>query len=193
MCSSDLAVDQARLDEYFTSIRQLESQLALQLEKPPANEMCRVPPSPADQEFVQRPGGVEIDAVHATHKIMTDILVMAVACNQTRVFNMVYSDNFSSLRRAGETYTHHVLTHEEPTDLKLGYQPTAFWFNCKSMEACAQFLQAFRNVKEGAGTLLDNMLVFANSETSFARIHSVDNIPVMTLDRKSTRLNSSHT
>ena len=68
------------------------------------------------------------------HKLMTDLMVMAVACDQTRVFNMVYNDNFSRVRRKGETYTHHVLTHEEQADPKLGYQPTAFWFNCKTME-----------------------------------------------------------
>jgi hypothetical protein len=113
---------------------------------------------------------------------------MAVACNQTRVFNMVYNDNFSRIRRKGETYTHHVLTHEEQADPHLGYQPTAFWFNCKSMEACAQFLEAFKKVREGAGTLLDNVLMFANSETSFARIHSVDNIPVMTFGKAGGRI-----
>ena len=182
------SVDQARLDEYFTSIRQLENQLALQLEKPPANEMCKVPPSPSDLAFNLRSGGVEVEVVQETHRIMTELLVMAVACNQTKVFNMAYSDNFSKLRRAGETYTHHVLTHEEPTDVKVGYQPTAFWFNCKSMEACATFIGAFSKIREGAGTLLDNTLIFAGSETSYARIHSVDNIPVMTFGRAGGRI-----
>ncbi len=182
------SVDQQRLDEYFTSIRQLENQLALQLEKPPANEACRVPKSPPDNSIERAAFAVEIDTVTETHKILTDILVMAMACNQTKVFNMVYNDNFSRVRRKGETYTHHVLTHEEQADPKLGYQPTAFWFNCKSMEACATFLESFRNVREGSGTLLDNMLMFANSETSFARIHSVDNIPVMTFGKAGGRI-----
>ncbi len=186
------AVDQARLDEYFTSIRQVENQLALQLEKPPANANCKVPRAPADMDAVanRRANSVEIDAVLETHRIMTDILVMAIACNQTKVINLVYSDNFSRLRRAGETYTHHTLTHEEPTDVKLGYQPTAFWFNCKSMEAFAGFIDAFAKVREGAGTLLDNMLIFAGSETSYARIHSVDNIPLMTVGRAGGRIKS---
>ena len=184
------AVDKARLDAYFTSIREVENQLALQLEKPPANEMCKVPTAPADLEFDRRASGVEIETVMATHKIMTEMLVMALACNQTRVFNMAYSDNFSKLRRAGETYTHHVLTHEEPSDVKLGYQPTAFWFNCKSMEACADFISAFAKVREGAGTLLDNVLIYAGSETSYARIHSVDNLPMMTFGRAGGRVKS---
>jgi hypothetical protein len=113
---------------------------------------------------------------------------MALACNQTKVFNMVYNDTFSRIRRPGETYTHHVLTHEEQSDPKLGYQPTAFWFNCRSMEACADFLKAFASIREGDGTLLDNSLIYAGSETSFARIHSVDNIPVMTLGKAGGRV-----
>jgi hypothetical protein len=182
------AVDQARLDEYFTSIRQLEDQLALQLEKPPANEACHIPPAPPASTVAREANAVVIEEVRATHKILTQILVMALACNQTKVFNMVYSDNFSRVRRAGETYTHHVLTHEEQADPKLGYQPTAFWFNCRTMDACAEFIDAFAKMKEGAGTLLDNMLVFAGSETSFARIHSVDNIPVMTFGKAGGRI-----
>ena len=182
------ASDRARLDEYFTSIRQLENQLALQLEKPPANEMCKVPASPRDVDGERAPTGVEIEAVHETHRLMTELLVMAVACNQTKVFNMAYSDNFSKLRHAGETYTHHTLTHEEPTDVKLGYQPTAFWFNCKTMEGCADFINAFAKTREGAGSLLDNVLIFAASETSYARIHAVDNLPMMTFGRAGGRV-----
>lgn len=183
------AVDQSRLDEYFTSIRQVENQLALQLEKPPPNEVCRVPQAPpGDKDWNRRANGIEIEAVIETHRLMTEILVMAVACNQTKVFNLVYNDNFSRLRRTGESYTHHTLTHEEPTDSKLGYQPTAFWFNCKSMEAFATFIDAFSKVREGAGMMLDNVLVYAGSESSYARIHSIDNIPIMTVGKAGGRI-----
>lgn len=182
------AVDQARLDEYFTSVRQLENQLELQLDAPPPMEACSVPPPPNDAAIERRAYAVEIDTVMATHRLMTRILTMALACNQTRVFNMVYNDAFSRIRRPGETYTHHVLTHEEQADPKLGYQPQAFWFNCRSMEACADFIEIFAGIKEGDGTLLDNTLIYAGSETSFARIHSVDNMPVMTIGRAGGRI-----
>ena len=39
------AADRARLDEYFTAVRQVEQRLALQLEKPPPAAACRVPAS----------------------------------------------------------------------------------------------------------------------------------------------------
>jgi hypothetical protein len=117
-------------------------------------------------------------AVIDTHKVMSHLLAMAVACNQTRVFNMVFTDNFANVRKKGETYTHHLLTHEEPMDAKLGYQPIAFWFNQSCMDGWATYISILDSIKEGSGTLLDNCLVFASSETNYARLHTIDGIPV---------------
>lgn len=181
--------DRARLDEYFTSIRQLENQLALQMEKPQPNLACKVPPPPSTEGLNQNmPQGLEVDTVIANHRIMSQILAMAVACNQTRVVNMVFSDNFSHMRRPGQTYTHHLLTHEETPDKELGYQPVAFWFNCRTMDSFATFIEAFENIREGDGTLLDNMLIFAATETNYARVHSIDGVPVYTVGTAGGRI-----
>jgi hypothetical protein len=169
------AVDRARMDEYFTSIRQLEHQLDLQMQRPDVSEACMITTPPPDQEEL----GIEIELVHHNHKLLTDILVMALACNQTRIFNMLYSQALSLLRRKGESFTHHTLTHEEPIDKSLGYQREVAELHVVSMEALATFIQAFKNVREGDGTLLDNTLIFASSDTGNSRVHSVDNIPVM--------------
>jgi hypothetical protein len=45
-------------------------------------------------------------------------------------------------------------------------------------------------VKEGSGTLLDNTLVFAHSETEYARVHSINNIPMMLAGRAGGRVKS---
>ncbi|MBL8645415.1 MAG: DUF1552 domain-containing protein [Rhodospirillaceae bacterium] len=183
------AADKIRLDEYFTSIRQIENQLDLQMQKPAPNKACAVPPPIArDGEEQNRPQGLEVDTVVANHKIMSKILAMAVACNQTKVFNMVFSDNFSHMRRPGQTYTHHLLTHEETPDKELGYQPVAFYFNCRTMDALATFIQTFASIPEGDGTLLDNMLIFAATETNYARVHSIDGVPVFTAGRAGGRM-----
>ena len=47
------------------------------------------------------------------------------------------------------------------------------------METLASMLKMMDGVKEGAGTLLDNSLVLATSESNFAKIHSVDNLPIL--------------
>lgn len=168
------ASDRARADQYFTSLRQLETQLEIQATKPPPLEACRVPNAPQDG-----PIGIEFPVALANHKAMAEILVMAVACNQTRVFNMLFSQSLSMLRRPGESFTHHTLTHEEPLDPVLGYQRNVAAMNVISMEAWATFLEAFVNVREGAGTLLDNCLIFANSDTNNAHMHALDGVPVM--------------
>ncbi|MBL8645420.1 MAG: DUF1552 domain-containing protein [Rhodospirillaceae bacterium] len=177
------AADKARLDEYFTSVRQLEDQLTLQQQKPAAADACTMPRAPEEG-----PLGYELPTVLANHNAMAKILALAVACNQTKVFNVAFSNALSSIRRPGTAYTHHTLTHEEAVDQKTGYQPEAFWFNCRVMEALSGFIDTFAAVKEGAGTLLDNMMIFAHAETSYAKIHAVDNIPVMTIGRAGGRI-----
>ncbi|MEY2926948.1 MAG: hypothetical protein RL367_1425 [Pseudomonadota bacterium] len=167
--------DKARLDQYFTSLRQLEKQLDVELTRPEPLQACVVPGIP-----VERPVNADIDNVMANHAMMTDLLVMALACDNARVFNMNFNNGASSLTRVGSTITHHQLTHEEVLDNRLGYQPEVTFFVNKIMAAWADFAGALDGVKEGNGTLLDNCLVFAHSETEFAKFHTIDNIPMMT-------------
>jgi hypothetical protein len=169
------SADQAKLDQYFTSLRQLEKQLDVELTKPEPMQACTIPDKP-----FQKPQNADIENVMVNHKLMTDLLVMALACDNTRVFNMNFNNGASSLTRVGSTITHHQLTHEEPLDNRLGYQPGATWFVNKCMAGWADFVTALDAVKEGDRTLLDNTLVFAHSETEFAKFHTIDNIPMMT-------------
>lgn len=169
------AADRDKLDQYFTSVRQLEKQLDVQLTKPEPLQACVVPTAIADRAV-----NAEIENVMTNHELMTDLLVMALACDQTRVFNMMFNNGASSLTRIGSTITHHQLTHEEVLDNRLGYQPEATYFLTKIMEAWVYFVSALDKVKEGDRTLLDNTLVFAHSETEFAKFHTIDNIPMMT-------------
>jgi hypothetical protein len=114
---------------------------------------------------------------------MTDLLVMALACNQTKVFNMVYSDSASSLVRVGLERTHHALSHEEMIDPALGQQPTCAWFIGRAMESWAYFLESLANTPEGDGSLLDHSLIYAHSDCSFAKNHSLEAIPIFTAGR----------
>jgi len=168
--------DRTRLDEYFTAIRQLEHQIDLQLEKPAPAEACAIPAQPAEG-----PIGTDVETAVTNQRIMATMLAMALACDQTRVFNMLYSWSQSLLRKSGDSATHHTLSHEEPVDAALGYQPETAWFNTRSMEALADFIAALDRVREGDGTLLDHTLVLAHSDTNYAKIHAVDEIPVLTI------------
>lgn len=172
------SADRQRVDQYFTSVRQMEQQLGQLLEKPAPADACVVP---------EEPGAVELgptwDVAMNTHDLLGQLLVMALACNQTRVFNMALSIAGSNLRKAGDPVSFHELTHEEPVDEKLGYQPKATFFMEKSMETFANMLKIMDSVPEGDGTLLDHSLVLATSESNFAKIHSVENLPIMVAGR----------
>jgi Protein of unknown function (DUF1552) len=172
------AADKARLDEYFTSIRDIENRLELQLQKPPPAPACSMPASPKEL-----PVGVDVTLVSARHRAMTDLLVMALLCNQTKVFNMVYSDSGSSLTRKGLDKTHHIFTHEEPIDNDKGYQIEASRFVGDAMKEWGYFLEKIANTSEADGSLLDHCLIYAHSDCQFAKVHSIDGIPMFTAGR----------
>ena len=100
------ASDRARLDEYFSSLRQIEQQLDLELQKPAPLEACSVP-----TKFEEIAPGTEITQVTTNHKLFSGLLAHALACGQTRVINVTFSDATSSLRRTGSSMTHHVFSH----------------------------------------------------------------------------------
>ncbi len=172
--------DRARLDQYFTGLRDLEHQLAGQLEKPKPIPACHASTKPAEI-----PVGLPWERIALRHKLMTEILQMAVVCDQTRVLNMVGGSVDAT--KEGMASTHHTTTHEETIDEKLGYQPTTSFFTRRSMENWAQFVGAFANTKEGDGTVLDNMLIYADSDQSYARVHGLDGLPMFTAGRAGGR------
>jgi len=168
--------DRQRLDQYFTGLRSLEQQFQQRLTKPEPIEACQ-----PYQAFAGDPRlGKEEHLVAERHRIMTDLMVMALACDQTRVFNMSYSEARSSTIRPGFERPHHTTTHEEPVDLQMGYQPSASWFVRRSMESWAYFVDAFSKVKEGDGTLLDNVLIYASTDVGYARTHAIDEMVMFT-------------
>ena len=168
------AEDRERLDQYFSSIRQLEQQIALQLEPPAPVENFVMPTEPENVTV-----NSEVGNVMANHKIMAGLLAKALQSNQTKVFNMLLSDTASNLRHPGSTTTHHTMTHEEHDDPELGYQKEHAWFATQSMVAWREFLDELASIPEGDGTLLDNTLILAHSDCSIAKSHAVEGIPVM--------------
>ena len=125
--------DRRRLEEYFTSIRHLEDQLALQLQPPARVEHFTKPEVPP-----QTATDSEIDNVMVTHRLMAGLLTKALQCNQTKIINVLFSDTTSNLRRAGSTTTHHTLTHEEPVTphsairSRLVGSPSKVWWHGES-------------------------------------------------------------
>ena len=64
--------DRQRLDQYFTSLRQLERQIEVSLAGPPDLAACARPPGPAGEDL-----GADLTQATATHALLTDLLVHA--------------------------------------------------------------------------------------------------------------------
>jgi hypothetical protein len=180
------AADRQRLDQYFTGLRQLEKQFDHRLTKPEPIASCVAPGEAPVNPAMDK----SADAVRLRHKMMTELMVMAIACDQTRVFNMTYSAAFSSIIKPGYPKPHHTCTHEEPVDTKLGYQHHASWFTRRAMESWTDFIEAFKAVPEGDGTLLDNVLILGTTDVGYARTHAIDGMPVFLAGRAGGRAKS---
>ncbi len=177
------AEDRARLDGYFTSLRELENQVSLSLQKPEPLQACTTPQTEKDPTT-----GTVVENVLATNKLFSGLLAHTLACGQTRVFNSIYTSALSTIRRAGSADTHHVLTHEEKADEKTGYQPETTWFNERSVEALVDLITALSNLHEGPGTLLDRTVIYVSTDTGRAAVHSLINMPLITVGSAGGRM-----
>lgn len=178
------AADRARLDQYFTSLRELENKLDVELQRPAPLSACAVP---GKLEREATPGTVVDDAL-SNHKLFAEMIAHAIACGQTRVFNVIFAPPFSPLRRAGDSMTLHLYTHEEAIDPKLGYQPTAASILMQCVEGMRTLLTALDGIREGDGTVLDRCLVFFHTDHGYAKFHSLDNMPMMTAGSAAGRM-----
>ena len=162
--------DRIRLEAHFDGVRALERRLARLEEAPPALDACRVPEAPLpDYPAIEgRPQLAE------KNRVMADIAALAMACDQTRVFSNFLTAPVSNPLFPGAPAGHHQLTHDEPGD-----QPEVHKIVVQCIEAFAEQIRALQAIPEGDGTLLDNMVVLGTSDCSQARIHSLDDFPVL--------------
>ncbi|HEY5760546.1 MAG TPA: DUF1552 domain-containing protein, partial [Steroidobacter sp.] len=175
------ASDRARLDEYFTSLRQVEQQLDMELQKPAPMAACSIP-----EKIEQAETGRNVGAVESNNKLFAGLLAHAIACGQTRVFNMNFGTQ--GLRTPGGVRDWHSLTHEEPIDPKLGYQKDVTWFIEFATRTFADFLTTLDSYKEGPGSVLDRTLVLWQTDHGYARTHTMDDLPILTVGSGNGRL-----
>jgi hypothetical protein len=117
---------------------------------------------------------------------------IALATDQTRVFNLSVSSPQNQMFVPGDPLGFHQSTHEEAVDPKLGYQLRVAQYNLESMELFASFLKELDAIHEGDGTLLDHSLVMAFTDQSYARIHSVDGLPILVAGGASGRIKTGY-
>ncbi|MDQ3034675.1 MAG: DUF1552 domain-containing protein [Myxococcota bacterium] len=160
--------DRARLEQHFESVRSLERQIALIEERPlPPPSACELPAMPGDFDSGDLAG---------ISRAMSDLMAMALACDQTRVFSNMFSGSVSLAvyRGLGSDTNHHSLTHDEGGDQPIVQNITRF-----IVEQFAYLLEALRAVPEGDGNLLDHCAILASSDTGDGRAHSIDDYPIL--------------
>ena len=164
------ARDVARLDQHMEGIRALELRLARLEEDPPDLAACMRPAQPLETypDIDGRP------QLSLKNRAMCDVLVMALACDQTRVFSNFITEPLNNLLYDDTEAGHHQLTHDEPGD-----QPQVNRIVIRMMEEFNYMLKALDAVPEADGTLLDNCLVLGTSDVSYGRTHSLDEFPII--------------
>ena len=181
------AGDRARMDQYFTSVREAELQMAAELKRPDVIAKVAIPGNPGEM-----PVNYALPNVRTVTPLMAKLGALAMATDQTRVFNLAISEPGSNIFVPGDPLGYHITTHMEAIDTALGYQPKVAEYNIYSMEILASVLKEMDAIQEGDGTLLDHSLLMAYSDQSYAKIHAVDGIPIMLAGNASGRMKTGY-
>ncbi len=162
--------DKVRLEQHLDGVREIEQRLAILQENPPSLEACARPDAPT-ADYADIDGRPQIAARNA---IMSQLLAMSLACDQTRVFAHFLSDPVSDALFPGASAAHHALTHNEASP-----QPEVNAITIQIMERLADTLEILDSIPEGEGSVLDNCAVFACSEVSIGQTHSIEEMPTI--------------
>ncbi len=168
------AADRVRLDQHLDSIRTLEQRLSS---------------DPSACGFVAEPSAVpDIDGqeqIAEKNVVMSELLVLALACDLTRVFSVQFSTCGSAVIvwQVGATDSLHLTCHTESLP-----QPTVHAATVFTMEQLAVFLGMLRDTPEGAGNLLERSSILCTSELADGWTHSNVDFPILVAGHGNGRL-----
>ncbi len=155
--------DQEKLDEYFTSVRDVEKQM--ELGKRWANVPKPKPgmPEPPNTGFV------------SDLPVLYDLIALALQTDSTRIATLEIAGGFEAsafgLRKDYHALSHHGQVQENIDGLlKLEkYQ----------MEQFARFIAKLKSLEDGDGKLLDHTMVLFGSGMGNANAHTNNNLPMI--------------
>jgi hypothetical protein len=160
------AHDRRKLDEYLTSVREIERRIDA-AEHDPRD----LPPG------IEKPPGIPVTYADYV-KVMFDLQVAAFQSDQTRVITMMLGRE-GSLRtypEIGVPDPHHPLTHHGG---KPDWIEKVTKINVLHMELFAYFLGRLRDTADGDGSLLDRVTIVYGSGISDGDKHAHDDLPVL--------------
>lgn len=182
--------DQSKLDEYFTSVREVEKRIAqqnavqgLQLSEDVVKDILGlkgdIREHMKDQKGGQYQSQPKIPYREYGH-LMMDILALSFWSNSTRSSTLCFGNGFTGGGNMsflkGVNSAHHQASHHSFQKGKLE-QFTVI--NTFYMEQYAYLLNRLKNMKEGSSNVLENSLVLFGSNISTGQAHNGKNVPVI--------------
>jgi hypothetical protein len=160
--------DRAKLDQYMTSVREVE----VRIEKNEKNNQ-HVDPG------MEKPGGTPGD--FAEHfKLQSDMITIAFQADLTRTVTFLVGREGSNraYREIGVPEGHHNLTHHRnnPEMIERVAQ-----INCYHMRTFAAWMEKMKAHQEGDGSLLDNCMIVYGSGISDGNRHTHEDLPTLIL------------
>ncbi len=168
--------DQARLDEYFDSVRSVERRLEASMR--PQKRWINTGKFPLDRP---RPG---IPETHAEHvRLMLDLMILSFWTDSTRIATFMFGDAQSSQDYSflsGVKGSFHGLSHHRniPTQREQ-YEKIINWHT----EQMAYFLNRMKSLDEGGKSLLDNSMILFGGTLKDGNSHAVENLPLILAGR----------
>jgi hypothetical protein len=159
--------DQRKLDEYLSSLRELEVRIV---------RASQLPEAKAPNGLII-PGGVPQD--YQEHlRLMSDLLVLAFQADLTRLATFVYANDGSnrSYRMINVSEGHHDLSHHGGNKEK---QEKIRQINRFHISQFAYLLEKMKAVQEGEDTLLDNSMLVMGAGISDGNRHNHDELPIL--------------
>jgi hypothetical protein len=163
--------DRDRLDQYATSVREVEQRLTRAeewLDKPKQKVTARPPESDPS-------GGRNDRGAHM--RAMADVMALALQTDSTRVITYAVSDHGAPIRDSGVNDGHHGLSHHGNDAEKKKKLTQIDRFHVTQL---AYFLKKLKSTPDGAGSsLLDSTMVLYGSGLSDGSRHSQKDLPVL--------------
>jgi hypothetical protein len=164
LASSLGSADRRKIDEYLTSIREVETRIG-------TAESDEVPPS------IEKPAGIPLKYSEYV-SLMFDLQVIAFQADLTRVSTMMLGREGSvrTYPEIGVPDPHHPLTHHRGHP---DFIEKVTKINCYHVELFAKFVEKLKATPEGDGTLLDRSAIVYGGALSDGNAHSNSDLPLV--------------
>lgn len=160
--------DRNRLDEYLTSVRELELRMA-------RDESWTKTPKP--KVSVEPPKDIaNASDLLGRARLMLDLTHLALQTDSTRLVTIMLTGSTSAPPIPGVSLGHHDLSHHGKDPGKLNQLKI---IEAETMKTVGEFLAKLRQSREETSDLLGSTTVFLGSNLGDASSHSVRNLPVL--------------